>query len=97
MADGLYPVRLRWHHTMGCARHDGVSVELHHAPLLPGLDCMTEIDYIPGVMAEVRIGCEAKRDMTKAEREDALKLLAQMSSEARDALDGQSTIFVVQR
>lgn len=95
MSDALYPTRLRWHHTCGVARHDGVSVELRHAPALPGLDCMTELDFIPGVMAEVRIGCEEKRDMTNGEREHALKLLSQMSSEARDLIDGASTIVVI--
>jgi hypothetical protein len=79
---------------MGCARHDGVSVELRRAPVIEGLECMTEMDFIPGVMAEIRIGCEAKRDMLVDEKARVMALLIQMSSEARDALEGESTIFV---
>lgn len=94
MSDAMYPTRLRWHHTMGCARHDGVSVELTRAPDLPGMQHMTELDYIPHVIAVVRIGCEPTRDMTQAERTDAMTLLQQMASDARDALDGDSTLVI---
>ncbi len=94
MSDSLYPSRLRWHHTIGCARHDGVSVELRHAPALHGMDCMTEMDYIPTVMAQVRIGCEAVRDMTALEQSRAMELLLRMAANARDVLDGDTTIAV---
>lgn len=83
MSDSLYPVRLRWHHTLGCARHDGVSVELHRAPDLVGMRHMTEMDYIPHVIAQVRIGCERVRDMTSEEQADALALLGRLSAAAR--------------
>lgn len=97
MSDSLYPSRLRWHHTLGVARHDGVSVELHHAPELQGLECMTEIDYIPTVIAQVRIGCEQVREMNATERAKAMALLVRMAAAARDPLDGDTTIVVVQR
>lgn len=94
MSDALYPTRLRWHHTVGCARHDGVSVELRRAPALEGMDCMTEMDYIPTVIAQVRIGCGQTRDMEAIERARAMALLIRMSTGARDPLDGDTTIVV---
>lgn len=86
MSDSLYPSRLRWHHTLGVARHDGVSVELHHAPELHGLECMTEIDYIPTVIAQVRIGCEQVREMNATERAKAMALLVKIAESARGVL-----------
>lgn len=86
MSDALYPTRLRWHHTVGAARHDGVAVELRTAPRLPGLNDMTEIDYIPTVIAQVRTGCDAMRDMTAEERGWAHALLVRMAEFARAEL-----------
>jgi hypothetical protein len=86
VSDGLYPTRLRWHHTTGVARHDGVSVELVAAPMLAGMDCMTEIDYVPHVIAQVRIGCNAVRDMTAQERIDVMEMLVRVSAAARKAV-----------
>ncbi len=68
---------------MGIARHDGVSVELHKAPDIEGLQHMTEMDYIPGVIVDVRVGCEKTREMTAQEQYDTLALLARMSVAAR--------------
>lgn len=95
MSDALYPTRLRWHHTCGIARHDDVQRVLHAAPALPGLDCMTEIDYIPQVIAQVRIGCQQVREMTQEERAAALAMLVRMSTGAKDGMDGGSTVVVV--
>lgn len=95
MSDELYPTRLRWHHTVGVARHDDVQRVLRHAPELPGMECMTEIDYIPHVIAQVRIGCEPTRDMTQEERTAALAMLVRMSTGAKDGMDGETTIAVV--
>ena len=86
MSDALYPSRLRFHHTLGCARHDGVSVELHRAPVIEGLECMTEIDYIPAVIAQVRIGCDQVREMDATDRARAMALLIKMAGSARGAL-----------
>lgn len=46
---------------------------------------MTEIDLVPGQVAQVRIGCEAIRDLTTPERVQALQWLA---SEARKQRGG---------
>lgn len=87
MTDTMYPTRLRWYHILGVARHDGVSVDLRTAPVLPGVDGMTELDFIPLVVSEIRIGCAAVRDMTTHERVAAQALLLRMAGEARAAVN----------
>lgn len=96
MSDALYPSRLRFHHTMGVARHNGVSVELHRAPVIEGLECMTEMDYIPTVIAQVRIGCDQVREMNATERARAMGLLVKIASSARDVVESGSAIARVQ-
>lgn len=86
MSDALYPTRLRWYHTLGVARHEGVSVDLRAAPVLPGAEGLTEIDYVPTVIAHIRIGCDAVRDMTTHERVAAQALLVRMAGAARSAI-----------
>ncbi len=93
MGDLQYPTRLRWHQNIGAARHDGVTVELHAAP--GGFAGCTELDFIPGVIAVIREGCEGTRDMNPAERSHAMALLIRMATEARDAVAGGSTLVVV--
>lgn len=95
MSDDLYPTRLRWHHTIGVARHDGVAVQIRRAPALDGMECMTEMDYIPTVIAQVRIGCEQVREMKDFERARAMGLLVRMAAAARDSIDGDTTLAVV--
>lgn len=87
MSDALYPTRLRWHHTLGVARHDGVSVDLRAAPVLPGAEGLTEIDFVPTVISQVRIGCDAVRDMTTHERVAAQALLIRMADAAHGVLN----------
>jgi hypothetical protein len=95
----LYPIRLRWdrHIGVGVARCDGVQVEMKGPPDICGLESAAEIDYIPHVIAQVRIGCGPTRDMTPDEQHDALALLQAMAHQARDAIEGGSTIVVVVR
>ncbi len=81
---------------MGAARHDGVRTMLRQAPAIEGFECMTEMEFIPGTVAEVRIGAQQKRDMTPVEQARAMAVLLRMATGARDALDGDSTIVVVQ-
>jgi hypothetical protein len=88
MSDALYPTRLRWHHTLGVARHDGVSVFLDRAPAIEGMECMTELDYIPQVIQQVRIGCDRLRDMEPAECALAMGLLVRLAQVARQAVGG---------
>jgi hypothetical protein len=93
----LYRTRLYWHRGVGVACYDDVGVVLRHAPVIEGLEGMTEIDFIPGVMAEVRIGDEKARSMEPVERSRAMAVLISMATGARDPLDGEMTIAVVQR
>ena len=98
MSDSMYPTRLRWdaHSRCGCARHDGVQVELRKAPQIEGLEAMVELDFVPHVCAMVRAQAhEAMRDMTHDEMHDALALLQGMAYQARDALENGTTLVVV--
>jgi hypothetical protein len=99
MSDALYPVRLRFDRNVGIgvARCDGVQVEITWPPAIPGLESAAEIDFIPHVIAQVRIGSERIRDMTDNEKRDALAILQAMAHQARDAIEGGSTIVVVVR
>lgn len=89
MSDELYPTRLRWHHGRGLARCGGVQVDLRQAPHIHGLEAMTELDYIPNIIATVRVACDAMRDLSHDEIHDALALLQRMSSAARDAVEAR--------
>lgn len=95
--DECYPTRLAWRHTTGVARYDEVRTKLRKAPTIEGFECMTELEFIPGKIAEVRIGCQQKRDMTPVEQARAMAILIRMAAGARDPMDGDTTIAVVQR
>lgn len=79
---------LRWYHTVGYARYAGVSVDMHEPPAIAGDD----IEYLPGVRTLID-----GRAMTSDEISATQKLLVQMSEDARDALQGTSTLAVVIR
>lgn len=79
---------LRWYRTVGYARHAGVSVDMHEPPAIAGDD----IEYLPGVRTLID-----GRAMTSDEISATQKLLVQMSEDARDALQGTSTLAVVIR
>lgn len=76
---------LRWYHSVGYARHNGVSVDMLEPPAWPGDD----IEYLPG-----RYLIDG-RAMTDDERAGIRRLLVQMCRDARDALQGTSTLAVV--
>lgn len=76
---------LRWYHSVGYARHGGVSVDMLEPPAWPGND----IEYLPG-----RYLIDG-RPMTDDERAGIRRLLVQMCNDARDALQGTSTLAVV--
>lgn len=64
MSELLHPVRLEWDGRRGLARADGVTIELHTAPM-PG---WCEVHYTPGIQSEVRPrACDPRRDMLEAE------------------------------
>lgn len=86
MSDLLCPKRLYWSHTRGFAKHDGVRVELTRLPRLAGLEAATEIDYAPGSIAQVRIGCDPVRDLTPDEILVINHVLDVMADSARAVL-----------
>lgn len=68
----------------GVAHYDGVTVQIHERPAFDGAD--VELLGSRGTIDG--------RPMTSAERDALLRLLAQMAADARDALDGKSTLAV---
>lgn len=77
--------RLWWDGRHGVARHDGVTVDLHAAPVLGRLH-LAEIDYAPAVrVAQLRESAHGWRDMSAAERQAADELLGRIASAARAA------------
>lgn len=77
---------LRWYRTVGFARHDGVSVDMFEPPAMSGDD----IEYIGGG------GRIDGRDMTPDEMQTVHLLLVRMREAACDALQGTSTLVVVE-
>lgn len=90
-----YPTRLVWQRTHGVAQCDGVRVELTTRPELPGLQEMTEMDYLPGIAAVVRERCDARRDMTSDEIRSAITWLHQTTVPSSDAASGDRSCAVV--
>jgi hypothetical protein len=82
MSDALYPTRLYWSAGRGLARFRGHEVRLAQPPHLPGLQ-LEEIDYAPGIIAQVMPLREGRRDMEPHEREAALKALCELTESAR--------------
>jgi hypothetical protein len=80
------PVRLLWYRTYGVARCDGVEVELRVPPVVLDLKNMTELDFVPGSVATVRLGDDAKRDLHGYEIAAIERRLKRMAIAARDAL-----------
>jgi hypothetical protein len=85
VGDLLHPIRVFWAGRRGSCKADGLHWSLDVCPAIPGIPNMTEIDLVPGQVAQVRIGCDAIRDLTTDERVQALKWLA---SEARKQRGG---------
>lgn len=81
---GRHLSALRWQRTVGLASHDAVVTWLREPPAIDG----DVIEFWPGAR---RID---GRDMTEDEVVSVRKLLAQMASDARDALAGKSTLAV---
>lgn len=74
----------RW--KVGYARYGGVSVDMHEPAAIAGGD----IEYLGGHSGRID-----GRDMTPGEVATVRRLLAQMCEDARDALQGTSTLAVV--
>lgn len=91
MGDLLSPTRLYWNGTGGCARCDGVRVELRHPPRIAGFpQNVSEVEYAPGEhIAELREKPhEARRDMTPDEMSNAYAHLKAIAHAARGVVDG---------
>ena len=91
----MFPTRLYWSHRRGVAACDGVRAEIHVRPDIPGLEEMTEMDYLPGMAATVRVRSDARRDMTPAEQAAAHDWLRSRAAGALDAFDGSVTTAVI--
>lgn len=78
MSVHLYRNRIYWDGRHGCVWADPYMLALTEAPALPGLSIrLAEIDYAPGVVAELREHAGGRRDMTAAEIEACDTLLRQ--------------------
>lgn len=95
MSDDLYRTRLRWDGRRGTAKHCGVVVELQESPAI-GVADLTEIEYAPEVRVHtLRIGCGPMQEMNAEQIAAVEKFLVRMASDARDAVEGKSTLVVV--
>lgn len=80
------PTRLFWARDRGVADYAGVSVVLRQAPVLPGVaGPITELDFAPGVVAQLRVGADRTRDLDPRERAACLLILKRISFAARAA------------
>lgn len=80
------PTRLMWFRTYGVARYEGVEVELRLPPVLLDVKGITELDFVPGSCATVRIGDGEKRELYGYEIAALDQRLKRMAIAARDAL-----------
>jgi hypothetical protein len=88
MSRHLYLTRLYWdgHANRGEACHDGVCVELRHAPEV-GIKHLREMDYSPAVrIATARTSAERTRDLSITERAIVQTFLENLAAAARAAL-----------
>jgi hypothetical protein len=90
-----YPTRLVWQRTRGVAQCGGVRIELTTQPAIPGLQEMTEMDYLPGQAAVVRERCDARRDMTSDEIRATITWLHQTCTPPGDAASGETSVALV--
>jgi hypothetical protein len=88
MSEALYATRLFWNGRQGCARHNGVAVDLRTAPApLAGVHNLTEIDFAPEVrVAQIRESAGCWRDLNTEECTAVATWLAGVSAAARAAL-----------
>lgn len=52
MSDDIHPTRLVWDGRRGLAKHEEARVILRGPP--PALPDIAEIDYVPGIVAQIR-------------------------------------------
>jgi hypothetical protein len=91
------PTRLYWHEGQGVARCDDVQVRLRKLPRVPGI-AFAEVDCTPGLSTQLREALNTSmRDMEGWEVACVQQWLAHIAAAARDAIDDESTLVVVQR
>jgi hypothetical protein len=96
VSDLLNPTRLYWNGMSGLAKCDEVRVTLKHPPRVPGIPQVFEIDFVPGVIAEIRErSIDEKRALRDEERDACIKHLYRMASAARDVIDRDNTFVTV--
>ena len=83
----MHTTSLYWQHDHGHAEHEGVTVKLRRAPVLPGAGRITELTYAPDVrVAYLREDCDRSRDMTPLEMAACALILKRVSHAAKAAL-----------
>lgn len=81
----MYPRRIYWDGRAGVIRNDPHLVMLNAPPELPGCVLrITEIDYAPGVIGQLREHAGKMRDMTSAEIRACDALLAKTRLHVKD-------------
>ena len=88
MSSDLHETRLLWHGFRGCAKHDGVLVDLRqwYPAALPGV-VVHEVKFTPGIR-EAEVRCDTGwRDMTREEKTSAMDWLRRMAAATHAALD----------
>lgn len=80
---------LRWRNGIGHARHGGVGVDLHEPPAFEWTKATQDITYLPGMLTVDGLALHGP------EMREVARRLEQMASDARDALNGHSTLAVV--
>lgn len=90
-----FPTRLTWGPHGGHVAHDGFRMDLRKLPGIAGLHDATEIDYVRGVVADVRIGCDARRDLSAQEQAAIRTWLDTVAAVVRAAVE--SVVVAVQR
>jgi hypothetical protein len=87
------PTYFHWAKGYGVACHDGVEVKIS-TTLETEDEGVEQVHFIPGVVA-MRVINGAHVHMDEAAQMSLIKRLFQMSSDARDAIEGKSTLVVV--
>jgi len=83
MSVHLYPQRIFWNGRAGCLRNDPFLVELSAPPVLPGCVLhLSEIDYAPGTIAQLREHAGPMREMRPLELAACEALLRSLRSPA---------------
>lgn len=81
MSVSLYPRRVYWDGRRGCIRNGVALTWLEAAPQVARGQRVVEIDYAPGVVAQLREHAGPMREMRPAEIEACDALIASIAAE----------------